>query len=87
MTVHRSGGITQTPDAEASYFEPVLYRNGKREQPKGYCTDLFFEAALEFIGQNRQQPFFVYLPLASPHTPILPTAVSKTGQPLLPGRK
>ncbi|WP_438480508.1 sulfatase family protein [Oleiharenicola lentus] len=31
-------------------------------------------AATEFIArQNKQKPFFIYLALASPHTPILPT--------------
>jgi arylsulfatase A-like enzyme len=68
--VHRSGGITQTPDTEATYFEPVLYRNGQRQSVKGYCTDLFFDAALQFIEQNHQQPFFVYLATNAPHTPL-----------------
>jgi arylsulfatase A-like enzyme len=68
--VHRSGGITQTPDTEATYFEPVLYRNGRRERGKGYCTDLFFDAAIDFIERHRQQPFFVYLPTNAPHTPL-----------------
>ena len=32
--------------------------------------------AVEYIGEPRRRrgkPFFLYLPLASPHTPILPT--------------
>jgi arylsulfatase A-like enzyme len=68
--VHRSGGITQTPDTEATYFKPVLYRNGKRQQPNGYCTDLFFDAAIDFIERHRDEPFFVYLATNAPHTPL-----------------
>ncbi len=68
--VHRSGGIGQTPDADANYFEPVLWRNGQRETGNGYCTDLFFDAALEFIGKSDERPFFVYLPTNVPHGPL-----------------
>lgn len=34
--------------------------------------DRLIDEAIDFIGQSRTQPFFLYLPLASPHTPILP---------------
>ena len=38
-------------------------------------TPNFFNKAHEFIKENydKDQPFFLYLPLPSPHTPILPT--------------
>lgn len=37
-------------------------------------TPHFFEKAIEFIGENKgETPFFLYLALPSPHTPILPT--------------
>ena len=32
----------------------------------------FAEKAVQFIEKNRDKPFFLYLPLAAPHTPILP---------------
>ncbi len=31
------------------------------------------ERAVRFIGEQKDAPFFLYLPLAAPHTPILPT--------------
>ena len=36
----------------------------------------FTDKAIEFINQNSQtkKPFFLYLPLAAPHTPVLPTS-------------
>ncbi|MEQ9070753.1 MAG: arylsulfatase, partial [Gimesia chilikensis] len=70
--VHRSGGIGQAPDKPNSYFDPWLWKNGQREQGKGYCTDLFFDAALEFMDRQAQagKPFFVYLPTNAPHTPL-----------------
>lgn len=70
--VHRSGGIGQAPDKPNSYFDPWLWKNGQREQGKGYCTDLFFDAALEFMDRQTKagKPFFVYLPTNAPHTPL-----------------
>ncbi|MCP4640964.1 MAG: sulfatase-like hydrolase/transferase, partial [bacterium] len=34
------------------------------------CTDVFFDAALDFIATHRDDPFFVYLPTNAPHTPL-----------------
>jgi len=68
--VHRSGGIGQTPDKPNSYFDPLLWHNGERVQARGYCTDVFFDAALKFIEASRHEPFFVYLPTNAPHTPL-----------------
>jgi len=67
---HKSGGIGQTPDVDADYFQPILWQNGKRIVPKGYCTDLFFDGALDFIEKHRRDPFFVYLAPNVPHTPL-----------------
>ncbi len=38
-------------------------------------TPNFFRRAMSFVedNANREKPFFLYLPLPSPHTPILPT--------------
>ncbi|NND99433.1 MAG: arylsulfatase [Pirellulaceae bacterium] len=68
--VHKSGGISQSPDPDNSYFDPTLYDDGHRVQKRGYCTDLFFDAAIDFIRDHHQQPFFVYLPTNTPHTPL-----------------
>ena len=68
--VHRSGGISQTPDLPNSYFNPLLWKNGEPVRSRGYCTDVFFDAALSFIEQHRDEPFFAYIPTNAPHTPL-----------------
>jgi len=68
--IHTSGGIGQPPDADNSYQNPRLRRNGEVVQTRGYCTDVFFDAALEFIGDNCERPFFAYIPTNVPHTPL-----------------
>jgi len=75
--VINGGGLMQPGDVpkeisgvEPSYFDPVLSRNGKWEQQKGYCTDVYFREAIRFIDENRTRPFFCYLPTNAPHTPL-----------------
>ncbi len=52
------------------YFTPELDHNGKMVRGKGYIIDDLTNHAIEFIGENRQKPFFCYLPLNSPHSPM-----------------
>lgn len=73
--VHRGGGIGQPsdpPGAEGRYTDAVLFRNGAREETTGYCTDVYFDAAFEFMeraaGEGR--PFFAYVPTNAPHGPF-----------------
>lgn len=73
--VHRAGGIAQPGDhpdnfGRESYFDPVLNHNGHDEQYSGYCTDIFTEATMAFIEQNRDVPFFTYLATNAPHSPM-----------------
>jgi arylsulfatase len=74
--IHLSGGIGQVGDittyfkGDSSYFDPVLWHNGKPEQYHGYCSDVFATAAIEFIEKNARAPFFCYLAFNAPHTPL-----------------
>lgn len=68
ILIHKSGRLGQVPDKPNSYFDPVLRSNGRRVKKRGYCTDIFFQAAMEFIADNRNRRFFVYLPTNVAHT-------------------
>lgn len=64
------GGIGQTPDAWGNdYRDPTLSSDGHLEKFSGYCTDLFFDHAIEFIVGTRDRPFFCYVPTNVPHSP------------------
>ena len=52
------------------YFSPMLEHNGKLVQGKGYITNDLTEHAMNFIEKNRQNPFFLYLPYNTPHSPM-----------------
>lgn len=74
--VHLGGGMGQVGDfttwfrGDSSYFDPVLWHNGKQEKYSGYCSDIFAEEAVRFIEENRKSPFFCYLAFNAPHTPL-----------------
>jgi arylsulfatase A-like enzyme len=68
VLVHKAGRLGQVPDRPNGYFDPVLWSNGERVQKHGYCTDIFFDAAREFIEDHRRRRFFVYLPTNVAHT-------------------
>lgn len=70
--VIKGGGLGQPSDfpGGGSYTDPILLNNGKPQRYKGYCTEIYVNEALKFIEANRTQPFFVYLPTNSPHSPL-----------------
>ncbi len=53
-----------------SYFDPPLEHNGRGVRGHGYTTDDFTEHAIQFIEAHRGRPFFCYLPLNTPHSPM-----------------
>jgi len=46
-----------------------LYRGVDEVHLKGYATDLFADAASDFIRRHQKSPWFVYLPFNAPHFP------------------
>ena len=67
---HGGGGITQGPDYWGNdYFDDTYWHNGETEAYKGYCTDVFFAEAMDFIEENKDHPFFCYIATNAPHAP------------------
>ncbi|WP_168566004.1 arylsulfatase [Crateriforma spongiae] len=66
--IHGGGGIGQNPDYWGNtYFDDHYCRDGRWEKFNGYCTDVWFREATQFIERNQSEPFFCYLPLNAPH--------------------
>ena len=63
--------MTTKDDSQKSHFNPTMVRNGKEEEHKGYRTDILFRETIKFIGENKEHPFFCYLPTYSPHAPLV----------------
>ncbi|MFI3268653.1 MAG: sulfatase-like hydrolase/transferase, partial [Rikenellaceae bacterium] len=75
--VHCGGGMGQPgdffnfPKGDSCYFDPILWHNGKPVQTEGYCTDVFANAAINYINNNNNsEPFFIYLAFNAPHDPL-----------------
>ena len=52
------------------YFDHVLEHNGRLVRGTGFVIDDLTDHALKFIEQNRERPFFCYLPYNTPHSPM-----------------
>ncbi|MDD7985371.1 arylsulfatase [Lentisphaera marina] len=71
IVIHGAGGIHQTPDYYGNdYFDDTYMVNGQWKKFKGYCTDIWFDEAIEFIKQSHDKPFFAYISPNAPHTPL-----------------
>ena len=53
-----------------NYFSPMLEHNGRIIHGNGYLPDDLTDHAIEFIAADSSKPFFVYLPLNTPHSPM-----------------
>jgi arylsulfatase A-like enzyme len=77
--IHGAGGIGQAYKCSCAdapnnkYFNPVIRHNGSFVKTKGFCTDIFFTAALGWIKEqkDRDQPFFAYITTNAPHGPFI----------------
>ncbi len=67
------GVIGETPDYwNNDYFDDTYVLNGQEKKYDGYCTDIFFDATINFIDKQKDsdKPFFCYLATNAPHTPL-----------------
>ncbi len=98
---HQGGGLAQPSDPpdldpKTAYFDPILKKNGREVKTKGYCTDVFTDAAIDFLAADRSKPFFAHVAFNAPHSPyqvadelaapfrkldLSPTGFPKIGQP------
>ncbi|MDT0607875.1 arylsulfatase [Croceitalea rosinachiae] len=53
-----------------NYFSPMLEYNGIITKGNGFLVDDLFNHGIEFISQNKESPFLVYLPINTPHSPM-----------------
>ncbi len=82
MFIHGAGGIAQSPmgsrgdfppNYENRYFDNAILHNDTIVQTKGFCTDVFFQAALGWIKEQHdaKQPYFAYISTNAPHGPFI----------------
>ncbi|MCA9065676.1 MAG: arylsulfatase [Planctomycetaceae bacterium] len=82
--IHGAGGIGQAYNCSCAdapnnkYFDPVIRHNGSFVKTHGFCTDVFFSAAMQWIGRQKEtdEPFFAYIATNAPHGPFLAPEVN-----------
>ena len=52
------------------YWEGSLMRGTEYEPFDGYMTDVLADEAAQFIGENKEEPFFLYVAFNAPHSPM-----------------
>jgi len=53
------------------YFNShLMEHNGEIVQGNGYVTDDLTDKAIDFIGKHHDDPFFLYVPYNTPHSPM-----------------
>lgn len=57
---------------QGQFVDPVVNINGKRTQTDGYLTDLISDWGVEFVEQNHDRPFCLFLSHEAVHFPFLP---------------
>lgn len=70
---HGGGGVGQTPDYwNNAYFDGSYFHNSKPEAVEGFCTDVFFRYAKNFIEEQADagKPFLAYIATNAPHGPF-----------------
>ena len=53
-----------------NYFDTELQHNDEMVPTRGFITDVLTDAAIGFIENNKEKPFFCYLPYNAPHSPF-----------------
>lgn len=71
-----------TENKGSRYAGPTYFKNGKliTEDKETYGPDLSVDFILDFMKRNREDPMFIYYPMALPHSPMVPTPDSNEWQ-------
>ncbi len=69
--VHRGGGIGQSADPPGNaYRDPWLWQAARLVRRQGFCSEVFTDAAMQFVERHSASPFFLYLAYNCPHVPL-----------------
>lgn len=70
--IHGGGGVSQLEDYYGNnHLDGTYEHNGQFVKSRGYSTDVLFDQGIDFIGRNREQPFFCFISTPAVHFPTL----------------
>ena len=53
-----------------NYFNTTLSHDEESLETSGFITDVLTDAAIQFMEENQNDPFFCYIPYNAPHSPF-----------------
>ena len=72
VATHGGGGVGNTPDYWGNKYNDDHYCvNGEWTPFEGYCTDIWFNLALDFCERHKDEPFFCFITTNAPHSPFI----------------
>lgn len=61
---------TPDPKGHSAVVGPLMHNRGRKEFKKGYLTEIFTDATIDFLKRHKEDPFFVTLSYNSVHHSI-----------------
>ena len=58
---------TPDPRGHSASVGPLMHNRGRKEFKEGYLTEIFTDAAIDFLGRNQDNPFYLTLAYNSVH--------------------
>ncbi len=69
-----TGYEAQNRPSAKRYQDPYVYEDGAAATRTGeFGPDVFTDYLVEFIGENKDRPMFIYYPMVLPHGPLVAT--------------
>jgi arylsulfatase A-like enzyme len=70
--IHGGGGVSQLEDYYGNnHLDATWEHNGQYVKSRGFSTDVLFDQGIDFIGRNREAPFFCFISTPAVHFPTL----------------
>ncbi|PHR96063.1 MAG: arylsulfatase [Blastopirellula sp.] len=72
---HYKAGIRGTRASNSRFWKPAIIENEKYRPTtmEDFGPDVYTEFIMDFMEDNKREPFFVYFPMALTHSPFIPT--------------
>jgi arylsulfatase A-like enzyme len=73
-----TGYETGIPASAERYQDPYIFtKEGSKTYIDQFGPDVFKDFIIDFIGENKEQPMFIYFPMVLTHTPLIDTPDEK----------
>ena len=59
--------LTPDPSGTSAVLGPLMHNEGEKSYEEGYLTDILTDEAIDYLGRDRDRPFFLTLAYASVH--------------------